>query len=100
MCPRIIKRKINITHMHSCLIIFMVAVVHGIACDRNLCNGPRWEIYIYIYIYIYIPKNACKRRVTILAYGKRALNTIIGIIYLAFEIIFGIYTRCQQIDFY
>ena len=41
-------------------------------------------IYIYIdryryrYIYIYIPKNVFNRRVTILAYGKRVLNTIIG----------------------
>ena len=34
-------------------------------------------IYIYIYIYI-IPKNVYNRRVTILAYGKRALNTITG----------------------
>ena len=39
---------------------------------------------IYIYIYIYTPKNVRNRRVTILTYGKRALNTIIGryIIYI------------------
>ena len=55
--------------------------VRGSLKIQHCCKfGSVSSIYGYIYIYIYT-KNVCNvrtTRVTILAYGKRTLNTIIG----------------------
>ena len=58
--------------------VVVLSLISGVMSDLlgfrlKVCNKRNWK-----YIYIYIPKNVCNRRVTILAYGKRALNTIIG----------------------